>query len=190
MNADIVAVGVCRTNTSSDDNHTDHDHHRHEGQSHSDQTEASGVKQALEGLLPTREMLQQVHPGVAAAADTLLGQRADNHTGNATGNEKVDFQEKLPKQDTKPSGAGSETASGDEAQGTAPDIPWPQVAGLLHSQGITDSKGLVTPSCCTACLHFKTLCMQPDELGCGQLGVGSCGNCEGWIAFFPSLDRD
>ncbi|KAL0050131.1 hypothetical protein WJX82_004900 [Trebouxia sp. C0006] len=68
---------------------------------HADQPASSslGSTQPLASALPSREMLQQAHPGAAAGA-------------------------------------------GAEGQGREPEIPWRQVAGLLHSQGVTDPQGL------------------------------------------------
>lgn len=106
-------------------------------------------------------MLQQAHPGIATAADLLLGQTAGNSTVNATQNSNSS-QTAAADQGANgaadgagsgaDSGAGSGAGAGAEGQGSEPDIPWRQVAGLLHSQGVTDPQGLVSSSPCTT-LH-------------------------------------
>ncbi len=102
-------------------------------------------------------MLQQAHPGVAAAADILLGQTALNTTSNTTGKSLNSSQAATASSgsDAAASGASSDAASGAgaaagagaEGQGREPEIPWRQVAGLLHSQGVTDPQGLVSTLC-------------------------------------------
>ncbi len=102
-------------------------------------------------------MLQQAHPGVAAAADILLGQAALNTTGSTTGKSLNSSQAATASNgsDAAASGASSDAAfgagaaagAGAEGQAREPEIPWRQVAGLLHSQGVTDPQGLVSTLC-------------------------------------------
>ena len=97
---------------------------------------ASSIVDTVSSAIPSREALQQAHPGVAAAAELLLGQASKNKTAD-----KVDA--KLSPQPDKD--AGKEAGFSGEGKDTAGEIPWRQVAGLLHSQGITDPQGLVSP---------------------------------------------
>jgi hypothetical protein len=101
-------------------------------------------------------MLQQAHPGIAAAADILLGQAALNTTGKttqslnssqaATASNGSDAAASRASSDAA-SGAGAAAGTGAEGQAREPEIPWRQVAGLLHSQGVTDPQGLVSTLC-------------------------------------------
>ncbi len=95
-------------------------------------------------------MLQQAHPGVAAAADILLGQAALNTTGKSLNSSQAaaasngsDAAASGASSDAA-SGAGATAGAGAEGQAREPEIPWRQVAGLLHSQGVTDPQGLVS----------------------------------------------
>lgn len=97
---------------------------------------ASSIVDSVSSAIPSREALQQAHPGVAAAADLLLGQASRNKTAD---NNAAKLS---PQPDTD---AGQEAASSGEGKDSAGEIPWRQVAGLLHSQGITDPQGLVSP---------------------------------------------
>ena len=101
-------------------------------------------------------MLQQAHPRVAAAADILLGQAALNTTGT-TSQSLNSSQAALASNGGEAAAAkaspdtafGAGAAAGAEAEGRAKEaeIPWRQVAGLLHSQGVTDPQGLVSALC-------------------------------------------
>ena len=115
---------LCRTNSTA-------------GHSHKDEplSTASDIIDTVTNAIPSREVLRQAHPGVAAAADLLLGQASRDKPVNNT--------------DAKPSPQpdnylNQKGESPGEGQDTANEIPWEQVAGLLHSQGITDSQGLVS----------------------------------------------
>ncbi|DBA95077.1 TPA: hypothetical protein ACH3X1_002590 [Trebouxia sp. C0004] len=125
--------------------------HSHE---HADQptSPTSGSTQPLASALPSREMLQQAHPGIAAAADILLGQAALNATGKTTqslnssqaamaSNGSEAAASRAPSVAASRAGAGA-AGNGAEGQAKEPEIPWRQVAGLLHSQGVTDPQGL------------------------------------------------
>lgn len=104
-------------------------------------------------------MLQQAHSGIATAADMLLGRTAGNSTINATQSSNSSQTAAAADQGDKgaadgtgsgtDSGASSGAGAGAEGQGSEPDIPWRQVAGLLHSQGVTDPQGLVSSLSCT-----------------------------------------
>ena len=87
-------------------------------------------------------MLQQAHPAVAAAADILLGQPTLNKTAvnqhGSTTQGTDSTQAETEQQGSDGAGAGA------EGQGSELEIPWRQVAGLLHSQGVTDPQGLVS----------------------------------------------
>ena len=87
-------------------------------------------------------MLQQAHPGVAAAADLLLGHASRNKSARST-DSRVSPQ---PQQASVSQDSGSQVA----ALGNAGQIPWRQVAGLLHAQGVTDPQGLVSAQTFTA----------------------------------------
>lgn len=96
---------------------------------------ASDIIDTATNAIPSREVLRQAHPGVAAAADLLLGQASRDKPANKTD----------PKPSPQPDADLSQKEeSPGEGQDTAKEIPWGQVAGLLHSQGITDSQGLVS----------------------------------------------
>ena len=116
---------ICRTNSTSEHSHKDEP-----------SSTASNIIDTVTNAIPSREALQQAHPGVAAAADLLLGQASKNKTAD-----HVDA--KLNSQPDKD--AGKEAGSSQNSKDTAGEIPWRQVAGLLHSQGITDPQGLVSP---------------------------------------------
>ena len=102
---------------------------------------ASNIIGSMTDAIPSREALQQAHPGVAAAADLLLGQASKNKSDGVVDADNVDA--KMSPQPDKD--AGKEAGSSGESRDTAGEIPWRQVAGLLHSQGITDPQGLVSP---------------------------------------------
>ncbi|DBA85435.1 TPA: hypothetical protein ACH3X2_006111 [Trebouxia sp. C0005] len=120
---------------------------------HADQaaSSTSGSTQPLASALPSREMLHQAHPGVAAAADILLGQAALNTTGKTTqslnssqaasASNGSDAAASRASSDAAP-GADAAAGTGAAGQGREREIPWRQVAGLLHSQGVTDPQGL------------------------------------------------
>ena len=128
-------------------------------------------------------MLQQAHPGVAAAADILLGQAALNTTGkslnssqaaSASNGSEAAAAKAFP---DAASGAGAAAGTGAEGQAKEPEIPWRQVAGLLHSQGVTDPQGLVSTLCicsgwcdcsagalCIKCAWWQALCQRFHRL--------------------------
>lgn len=112
--------------------------------SHTDEppSTASKIVKTITNAIPSPEVLQQAHPGVAAAADLLLGQASKNKSVDNT-DSKPDPQ---PDQDVG-------KVPGSQAQDTVGQIPWRQVAGLLHAQGITDPQGLVRPL-----LYHQTCC--------------------------------
>lgn len=93
--------------------------------------------ETVTNAIPSREMLQQAHPGVAAAAGLLLGQASSHKDADHDGN----------KHDSQPDQAASNIAGSQEGgHNSVQEIPWRQVAGLLHAQGITDPQGLVSSS--------------------------------------------
>ena len=56
----------------------------------------------------------------------------------------VAFQEQSGSEDQSQKGFNQQQVTGAEGQNGEAEIPWRQVAGLLHSQGITDPQGLVS----------------------------------------------
>ncbi|KAL3163437.1 hypothetical protein ABBQ32_009813 [Trebouxia sp. C0010 RCD-2024] len=105
------------------------------GHIHADKSSstASKIIETVSNALPSREVLQQAHPGVAAAAGLLLGQASSNKAGDQDGS----------KLNSQPAQAASNTpVSAERGQDSIGEIPWRQVAGLLHAQGITDPQGL------------------------------------------------
>lgn len=119
---------LCRTNSTSEHNHVNHQDEP--------SSMASNIIDTITDAMPSRDALQQAHPGVAAAADLLLGQASNTKTAD-------DADAKLSPQPDKD--AGKEAGPSGEGKVTVGEIPWRQVAGLLHSQGITDPQGLVSP---------------------------------------------
>lgn len=115
---------LCRTNSSTGHIHAD-----------KSSSTASKIIETVSNALPSREVLQQAHPGVAAAAGLLLGQASSNKAGDQDGS----------KLNSQPAQAASNTpVSAERGQDSIGEIPWRQVAGLLHAQGITDPQGLVS----------------------------------------------
>ncbi|KAL3131978.1 hypothetical protein ABBQ38_007673 [Trebouxia sp. C0009 RCD-2024] len=105
------------------------------GHSHADEPSSTASKliETVSNALPSREVLQQAHPGVAAAAGLLLGRASANKAGDRDGS----------KLNSQPDQAASNIPVSEErGQDSVGEIPWRQVAGLLHAQGITDPQGL------------------------------------------------
>lgn len=97
---------------------------------------ASNIFDTVTNAIPLREALQEAHPGVAAAADLLLGQASRTKTADNADAKLSPQPDKNDGKEAGPSGEGKDSVG---------EIPWRQVAGLLHSQGITDPQGLVSP---------------------------------------------
>lgn len=136
----------CTKESSTDDGHT-HQHPESDAdqQSGSLRQDPDSITQKLASVMPTREMLQQAHPGIAAAADILLGQTAQNTSHNASAqvhNNSQNVQEQSGSEDQSQKGFDQQIVTDVEGHIGQAEIPWRQVAGLLHSQGITDPQGL------------------------------------------------
>ena len=123
--------------------------------------------------IPSREVLQQAHPGVAAAADLLLGQASRNKSSPPT-DSKVSPQ---PQDNSVSQDSGSQV----EGQGNAGQIPWRQVAGLLHAQGVTDPQGLVSAQASTSAA-FTT-----PAFSVRVLPVPQCKRCKPCAKVQPKL---
>lgn len=120
----------------------------------------------MSNALPSREVLQQAHPGVAAAAGLLLGRASANKAGDRDGS----------KLNSQPDQAASNIPVSEErGQDSVGEIPWRQVAGLLHAQGITDPQGLVSPALLLLSIlrHCWTTAHPCALTGChlGRVGV-------------------
>ncbi len=119
-------------------------------------------------------MLQQAHPGIAAASDILLGQAALDSTGNTT--QAVSNGSTETEQSIGDGGStGDQQGFGADGQGSEQQIPWRQVAGLLHSQGITDPQGLVS-------MHVSLLSAQACPGFCHAAAI-VCYVCYVMVAF-------
>lgn len=105
-----------------------------------------------QGSVPKDDLLsrQQAHPGMAAAAmaaasnvaSQFLARPSANQTQAAANNSS----EAASSTDTSRNSQTKPLISGEA------EIPWRQVAGLLHGQGITDPLGLVSSQPSSACL--------------------------------------
>ena len=92
---------------------------------------------------------QQAHPGMAAAAMAAATNMASQFVGRASTNQSQNASSSSSSNSSSigsgSNGGGDSTAPGGQglAAGDA-KIPWRQIAGLLHGQGITDPQGLVS----------------------------------------------
>lgn len=87
---------------------------------------------------------QQAHPGMAAAAMAAATNMASQLVGRASTNQSHDASS-----NSSSGGGNDSTAQGGQGLVTGDaKIPWRQIAGLLHGQGITDPQGLVSHLLC------------------------------------------
>lgn len=93
---------------------------------------------------------QQAHPGIAAAAmaaasnvaSQFLARPSVNQT-EVAGNSSTASGSNVNNRDDNSSSSSRSSSDMAQKRPGDTDIPWRQVAGLLHGQGITDPLGLV-----------------------------------------------